>query len=87
MNDTRLTIIMLLVACAGLLLWWPLSLMLAMFAALSGRTFFAVIFGLLCDLVYGVPPAGALHTIMFPFTLCAVACVLVRRAAALYLRK
>ncbi len=87
MNDTRLTIIMLLAACAGLLLWWPISLMLVMFAALSGRSFFAVIFGLLCDLAYGVPPAGVLHTIMFPFTLSAVVCVLVRRGAALYLRR
>jgi hypothetical protein len=59
-------------AAAGFLLpLWPLSLAGIVLAALSGRWFFAILFGLLLDIAYGAP-IGRWHFLYFPFTLTAL---------------
>ena len=66
------------VVSAGFLFgFWPLCLMGVMLAAALGRSASALLLGLFLDVVYGVP-AGFLHLVYFPFTLFALASVLVQ---------
>ncbi|HEX8994043.1 MAG TPA: hypothetical protein VF803_02200 [Candidatus Paceibacterota bacterium] len=76
-----------LIALAGLLWWWPLSL-LAIIAGVSIRQdIFAIVFALLCDFIYGRPMYGFLHTIGFPFTAAALSLIALRFVIDSFVRR
>jgi hypothetical protein len=67
-----------LVASAGFLLQlWPLALAGVVAMACVGRGWYAIPAGFLLDLAYGAP-VGALAYLFFPFTIAALAVVVVR---------
>jgi hypothetical protein len=73
-----------LLAAAGFLMpLWPLSVLVTMLAALSGRWIFAVMMGLMLDLAWGAP-TGTLQYLFFPFTIVALLCVVARSWGGYY---
>lgn len=61
-----------LFGAAGFLLpFWPLSVVGVLLAALTGRSIFAVIMGILLDIALGAPTSTA-KFLLFPFTIVAL---------------
>lgn len=87
MNSSRerwlLAIFFALAALGFLLPFWPLSLLGIVLAAVARRWISAICIGLLLDLAWGAP-VGLAHFLYFPFTILAVASVLIRLWSARY---
>jgi hypothetical protein len=77
--DKRLVLPSLFVlAAAGFLLpFWPFSVLAVVTGGLLGHGMFAFVLGLLLDVAWGAP-TGALHVLVFPFTLLALLSILAR---------
>jgi len=77
----------LLGALAIVVPYWPLSVVAILLAALGGEWPLAVVLGMLFDVLYGRPPGGFLHTLVFPFTILAVVLSVMRPLIKRYLRR
>ena len=74
-----------MVAAGFLLGMWPLSIIGIVLAVLWGRWVSAILFGIVLDVAYGVPP-GLLHVLYFPITVFTLVGVLLCVAVAGRLR-
>ncbi|HWB34278.1 MAG TPA: hypothetical protein VG753_03105 [Candidatus Paceibacterota bacterium] len=76
--------IIFLIAAAGFLIpFWPLTVLGVAAMALAGYPLWAIALGLLLDVAYGAP-TGTLHLLIFPFTIVALAGIVVREAGKRY---
>ncbi|HVZ75895.1 MAG TPA: hypothetical protein VG934_01330 [Candidatus Paceibacterota bacterium] len=83
-NSYAIIAIAFLIAAAGFLIpFWPLTVLGIAVMALLGYPLWAITLGLLLDLAYGAP-IGTLHILVFPFTIVALASIVVREVGKRY---
>ena len=80
------TLALICLVCSIVIPFWPLGVCSIFILALAEHWFLALMFGVLLDMVYGVPPGWSVF-LSTPFTLLAVVLGLLPWLTARYVRK